>query len=107
MEKKDQFTYEVEKGETVTLVAAITGHAKVKVSQPPMTGSSPTWTFTVPTENPKQIYVISVEVDFIDGSVPNSKVVLTISGSLGGSFEVATFTPESALPECDITLRVK
>jgi hypothetical protein len=106
MDKINQFTYKVAKGETVTLVATITGHAVVKVSQP-MQGSSPKWTFTVPTENPKQIYVISVEVDFIDGSVPNSKVVLTISGSEGGSFEVVTFTPESPLPECDITLRVQ
>jgi hypothetical protein len=106
MDKKDQFTYVVARNETVTLEADITGNAKVKVGQP-MQGSSPTWTFTVPNENPKPVYVVSVEVDFIDGSVPNSEVVLTISGSNGGSFEVVRFTPASPLPECDITLIVK
>lgn len=106
MTQRDRFTYEVAKGETVTLVATITGNAKVKVSKP-MQGASPTWNFTVPKKKPKDVYVVSVEVDFIDGSVPNSKVVLTISGSDGGSFEVATFTPQSPLPECDITLIVQ
>jgi hypothetical protein len=82
----------------------------VKVSEPmqPVPGAPvPTWRFTVPTQNPETVYVIAVEVDFIDTSTPNSKVVLIISGSGGGSFEVITFTPASPLPECQIVLVVK
>jgi hypothetical protein len=110
MKQLDKFNYEVKPGETVTLVAQITGNAKVKVSepmQPVRDAPVSAWKFTVPIQNPEPVYVIAVEVDFIDGSTPNSKVVLVISGSLGGSYEVITFTPASPLPECQIVLVVQ
>ena len=104
MIKRDKFTYEVKRGETVTLVARITGNAKVKVSKPMKPGpNAPAWTFTIPAENPNRVYVISVEVDFLDPPTPHSRVDLIISGSEGGTFDVCSFTPESPLPECDIT----
>ena len=108
MTESIMYVYNVAPGETATLKANITGDAFVKVGKPmnPVAGDPATWTLDVPAAGFSPVYVFKAEVDF-QNPPPGSRVVFTISGSLGGSFSVLPIDPSSgSASDPSFTLRV-
>lgn len=101
------YVYRVAPRETITMKAAITGDALVKVGKPmnPVAGDPTSWTLDVPAVGFSPAYVFKAEVDFQDPP-PGSRVNLTISGSNGGSFTVLPIAPSTPDKAPSFTLLV-
>ena len=99
MEQFDANTYGVKPGERITLTTQLLGlpPTAVQVSQTMVQGpdtddGSPTWSFTVGTED---VYDIDTEVSFV-GAPSTASAVISVEGSNGGgSFSLPKILPTS------------
>jgi hypothetical protein len=100
MRQFDTFTYGVDAGETITLVAHLQGlpATATTVSKPfkrKQTEPDPTWEFEVPKEGTQEVFNAFAEVSFVGGTAAASADI-SVQGSNGGTFSIPTITSTSA-----------
>jgi hypothetical protein len=105
----DTFTYRVKPGEKITLKVRLEGlgekmvrvsKAMTKVIDKPLT-----WEKEIPEENPKKVYIVIVEVSFVEPP-SGAQAELEFSGSKGGKFVIPPITVNSGIKDPDFTFRV-